>query len=119
MLLAAGVLAGCHGGDEQIAASWVIAPAAPATGSDTSVHVTLRDAGQHLVAGADLQLEAHMYHPGMAPVVTPVTERSAGEYEGAIRFTMAGDWVLVLTGTLRDGTRVTETHEIAGVKPAG
>ena len=119
MLLAAGVLAGCHGGAEQIAATWVIAPAAPATGSDASVRITLRAAGQRLVAGAHQQLEAHMSHPGMAPLVTPVTEQSEGVYEGVIRFTMAGDWVLVLTGTLRDGTRVTETHEMAGVKPAG
>ena len=119
MLLAAGALAGCHRGAGQLVAAWVIEPALLASGTAATVRVTLRGAGQQPVVGAHLQLEAHMSHPGMAPVVTPVTERSAGVYEGGIRFTMAGDWVLVLTGTLRDGTRVMETHEIAGVRPAG
>jgi hypothetical protein len=32
---------------------------------------------------------------------------------------MTGDWVLVLPGTRRDGTRLTTTLGLAGVRPAG
>ena len=119
MLLAAGALAGCHRGAGQLVAAWVIEPAPLASGTAATVRVTLRNAGQQPVVGAHLQLEAHMSHPGMRPVVASAIERVEGVYEAQLRFTMTGDWVLVLTGTMRDGTRVTETRTIPGVRPTG
>jgi hypothetical protein len=58
-----------------------------------------------------------MSHPGMTPVVTTVTEGAAGEYEARMHFSMAGDWTLVLTGELPDGSRLTRQLDVVGVRP--
>jgi hypothetical protein len=64
------------------------------------------------VTGARLRIEGHMAHPGMAPVVTDMTEREAGRYEAEVPLTMAGEWTLVVSGTLAGGARVTWEHRI-------
>jgi hypothetical protein len=56
--------------------------------------------------GAALQLEGHMSHPGMVPVVISARESSPGTYLVPVTFTMAGSWDLVVAGTLPDGRRV-------------
>lgn len=68
------------------------------------------------MAGAKLRLEGHMSHPGMTPVTTTVLERKPGEYEAQMKFTMAGDWVLVLTGDLPGGGRLTKQLDVVGVR---
>ena len=50
--------------------------------------------------GARLRLEGLMSHPGMAPVVAEVVERGDGAYDAPLQFTMAGDWILFVTGQL-------------------
>lgn len=118
----AACLAACagQGADSKgITASWTLDPAPPAIGRDTVTRITLRDSATDTpVGGARLQLEGHMSHPGMTPVITSVAERSPGEYEAQLRFSMTGDWVLVLTGELADGARVTKQLEVVGVRPA-
>jgi hypothetical protein len=59
-----------------------------------------------------------MTHPGMAPVTADVRETDPGVYEAALRFTMAGDWVLVLDGALADGRRLRRQLAISGVGAA-
>jgi hypothetical protein len=54
----------------------------------------------------------------MAPVVADVSERGDGVYEARLQFSMAGDWMLVLTGELADGRRITKQLEVPGVAPA-
>jgi hypothetical protein len=81
--------------------------------------ITLRDISRNAtIDGARLRLEGHMSHPGMTPVTTSVAERGPGEYEAQLRFSMAGDWVLVLTGDLPDGRRLTRQLDVVGVRPA-
>jgi hypothetical protein len=80
--------------------------------------MTLRDRDQKPVTGARLRLEGLMSHPGMAPVVADVVERDAGTYDAPLQFTMAGDWILLVTGQLADGTPLNKRIEIAGVRPA-
>ena len=119
-LVAAG-LAACVGqGDTKgITASWTLDPAPPAIGRDTVTRITLRNSATDApVGGARLQLEGHMSHPGMTPVIVSVAERRPGEYEAQLRFSMAGDWVLVLTGELAGGARVTKKLDVVGVRPA-
>lgn len=121
--VAAGLLAcccialSCSRTAREVKGIWTIDPAAPVTGTLTLVRLTLRTDDQPL-AGATLQLEAHMSHPGMAPVTTRMHERAAGTYEGTLNLTMAGAWALVASGELADGTRITRNIEVAAVQPS-
>jgi hypothetical protein len=93
--------------------SWIVEPRADATGADAPVTVVIRrGTNGEPVTGARLTLEAHMSHPGMAPVVSDVAEVSTGRYQARLRLTMTGDWTLILSGTLADGQRVTWEHRI-------
>ena len=104
---------------DQINASWTIDPSPPAAGNPLVARIRLRDRSQAPVLGAKLRLEGQMSHPGMAPVVAELTERGDGEYEAQMQLTMAGDWILVVSGQLRDGTRIVKQIDLAGVRPAG
>jgi hypothetical protein len=83
-----------------------VTPQAPVAGEPVDVHLSLRDAGHHAIAGAAVQLEAHMTHPGMAPVIEPAPERGDGDYVARPSLTMAGDWVLFADVRTADGQRV-------------
>jgi hypothetical protein len=113
-------LAGCARPDpsENILVNWTLDPSPPVVGEAITAQVTLRDAGQTPVTGARLHLEGMMSHPGMAPVTAAVVERGNGSYDAALRFTMAGDWILLLTGELPGGVQFKKQIEIAGVRPA-
>jgi hypothetical protein len=100
----------------QITAAWTLAPTPPLAGGDVVARVVLRDGAGQPVVGARLHLEGQMSHPGMAPVITDMSERGDGTYEARLRLTMAGDWILVLSGQLRDGIRITRQLELPGVR---
>ena len=121
-LIAASLLSACWrpaSTTNEISLGWTIEPSTPSASTNTLARITLNDREQQPVNGARLQLEAHMTHPGMAPVVRPLTARGGGVYEAHVQFSMAGDWVLVVTGELADGRRITRSLPIAGVRPAG
>jgi hypothetical protein len=101
-----------------ISVSWTLDPSPPFAATPTVVRLTLRDRDQKPVTGARLRLEGLMSHPGMAPVTATVTERGNGEYEGPLQFTMAGDWILLVTGELPGGGQIKKQIEINGVRPA-
>jgi hypothetical protein len=85
---------------------WQLVPAAPVVGRELVADVTLRRPdGSHVVA-ARLNLEGHMTHPGMAPVIAPLTETGSGRYRATLTLTMAGEWVMLVRGELSDGQRV-------------
>jgi hypothetical protein len=98
---------------------WTVQPPTATAGASTRTRIALHDDQQQPVHGARLQLEAHMSHPGMAPVVRRLTETDPGVYEADVQFSMAGDWVLVVTGTLADGRTITRQLPMPGVRPAG
>jgi hypothetical protein len=113
-------LTACSRGDpaDSIRISWTLDPSPPAVGLPIIATLTIRDTDQKPVTGARLRLEGLMSHPGMAPVVAAVVERGNGNYEAALRFTMAGDWILLVTGELPGGLQFKKQIEIAGVRPA-
>jgi hypothetical protein len=113
-------LAGCGRSDpsETIRVTWTLDPSPPLTSAPLVVHLTLRDAAHKPVSGARLRLEGVMSHPGMAPINAAVTDRGNGEYEAPLQFTMAGDWILLVTGELPNGTPFRKQIEINGVRPA-
>jgi hypothetical protein len=59
-----------------------------------------------------------MTHAGMAPVFASATERTAGVYDLSFAFTMPGDWALLLSVTLPDGTRIERRIDVANVRPS-
>lgn len=121
LLLACSLAAGCDRQADSasgVSLSWDLEPAPPAAGTETVARITLRDAQAHPITGARLRLEGHMSHPGMAPVVSSVIERGDGTYEAPIAFSMAGDWVLVVSGEVPGVGRITRQIEVVGVRPA-
>jgi hypothetical protein len=60
-----------------------------------------------------------MTHAGMAPVQADASERAPGVYDLTFAFTMQGDWVLLVSAVLKDGTRVEQRIDVAGVRPSG
>jgi hypothetical protein len=109
------------GGSDQgdaITVSWTLDPAPPVAGTPIVVRVTLRDRDQEPVTGARLRLEGLMSHPGMAPVTAALVEKDDGTYEAPLQLTMAGDWIVLVTGELKDGSPLKKQIEIAGVRPA-
>jgi len=101
-----------------ISVSWTLDPSPPLAGTPIVVRLTLRDRDQKPVTGARLRLEGLMSHPGMAPVTAAVTERGNGEYEAPLQFTMAGDWIMLVTGELPGGGQIKKQIEINGVRPS-
>ncbi|HVW06590.1 MAG TPA: FixH family protein [Vicinamibacterales bacterium] len=83
-----------------------VTPQAPVVGEAVAAQLSLRDMRQRPIAGATVQLEAHMTHPGMAPVIEPAPDRGGGQYDASLSLTMAGDWVLFADVRTADGQRV-------------
>jgi YtkA-like len=81
--------------------------------------VTLLDATGKPVHGAALEIEGHMSHPGMAPVLATAEERRDGVYAVRFQFPMAGDWIMLVKGSLPDGRTLNHRIDIANVRPSG
>lgn len=94
-------------------------PARAVVGAPARGEIRLSDVDGSPIGGARLRLEGHMSHPGMRPVVADVAERSEGVYEAQWQFTMRGDWILLVTGTLPDGRRIDREIEVPNVQPPG
>ena len=120
VLLAAGLAVASCGGrtTSSTSLSWTLTPASPAVGPAT-VTVTLRDPAGSAVTGAKVRLEGHMPHPGMPPVIADAAERTPGVYVAPFTFTMAGDWVLLVSAALSDGGRIEQRIDVANVRPPG
>ncbi len=103
--------------NDGISLSWT-APAA-VVGEPLSAEFRLSDRDDRPVTGANLRIEAHMLHPGMAPVLVTVEEAGDGVYRARIPFSMAGDWIVMVTGALSDGRAFTYRVDVANVRPAG
>ncbi len=95
-----------------------------------AVTIQLTDANGQPVTDAVVSIEGNMQHAGMAPVMASGVRDEAdsvkdGKYQVPFRFTMLGDWVLTVSITRADGTKVQQDiNATAGeqgvtVKPAG
>jgi hypothetical protein len=96
---------------------WSVAPA-PARVGRAALAVTLRDADGHPAIGAILRVEAQMSHPGMAPDSAALEELGGGRYDAIVQFTMPGDWILLIRGSLSNGTAVEHRIDVPRVRPA-
>ena len=103
--------------DQSTNLTWSLVPAQSVVGPAV-LHLQIqRPSGP--IAGATLKLEAHMSHAGMAPVLADAIERAPGIYEVPFTFPMQGDWVLLVTGVMPDGSRLERRIDVANVRPTG
>jgi hypothetical protein len=103
---------------EDVSVEWKMTPTQPVAGTPVLGEMTLRDHRRRPVRGARLQVEGHMSHPGMAPVIAAVAERGEGVYEVRLQFTMSGDWIVLVTGSLPDGRRLNHRIDVIHARPA-
>jgi hypothetical protein len=96
---------------------WHVSPTSPQVGTEMSVQLVLINAAHAPLSGASLQLEGHMAHPGMAPVIAQATDAGRGLYRAKIALPMEGDWLLLATGSLPDGQRLNRRIGAVKVRP--
>jgi len=81
------------------------------------ISFALTDAGNHPVIGAQIAVEADMSHAGMSPILAQANEVQAARYESHLSLGMAGDWVILLHGTLPNGEKLERQFDVRDVRP--
>lgn len=104
--------------DPAVDVTWTLQPATPVVGPGRLTLAVASRTGTP-IAGATVKVEGQMTHPGMAPVLADAVERAPGVYEADYTLTMAGDWVLLVSVELPDGSRVERRIDLANVRPSG
>ncbi len=89
----------------------------PARVGPVFISLVLSDAAAHPVTGAQLAVEADMSHAGMSPVFAEAKEVQTGRYQSQLSFGMAGDWVILLHGTLPNGEKLERQFDVRDVRP--
>ncbi|MBO0721925.1 MAG: FixH family protein [Blastocatellia bacterium] len=92
-----------------------IAPSPPKVGAAT-ITVGLTDTAGKPIVGARINLEGNMTHPGMRPVFGEAGEIGAGRYQAPLRFTMGGDWIILVRINLLNGQKLEREFEVKGVR---
>jgi hypothetical protein len=96
-----------------------VSPQPPIVGS-ARLDLTVASPDGKPITGATLQIRGDMNMAGMQPVLADLQDRGNGHYEASdFQFTMAGDWILTVSGSLPDGTPVKKTLTIAVVADKG
>lgn len=92
-----------------------VSPTPPAVGP-ARLTVRLTSESGDPVAGADVAIEGTMSHPGMNPERAETMEEVPGVYVAELfDFTMAGDWVLIVSAAHPDGRSATRTFPMRAV----
>lgn len=88
----------------------------PPTVGPAEVVLSLKDKEGRPAQGAKVRLERNMNHAGMEPVFAEASEAEPGTYKAALKFTMGGDWFVLVDATLSDGRKVKRKVDVRGVK---
>jgi len=81
------------------------------------IGLALTDAEKRPVTKVRIAVEADMTHPGMSPVLGQANEVQPGYYESHLSFGMAGDWVILVHGTLPNGGTLERQFDVRSVRP--
>ncbi len=116
LLLFAG--SGCHSASSDspdVKTELTLDPSPPVVGNN---HLTLKltDANGAPLEGAMVKVEGNMNHAGMTPSFADLKETKPGDYEGTLKFTMGGDWFLLVSAETPDGEVVERKIDVPGVK---
>src|SRR5690606_29987146 len=98
-------------GAPDVRVQWALTPE-PAVVGPVHLEIRLVDSDGAPVDAAHVRLEAHMAHPGMAPVLGEAERQAPGVYVVPFAFTMRGDWSLLVTADLRDGRQVAHRIDV-------
>ncbi len=89
----------------------------PAAVGDAVITLQVRDADGKPVEGATIAVEGTMTHAGMQPVIVETEALGEGRYATKdFRFTMGGDWVIIVRATLADGSTAEQRVDLKGVQ---
>jgi hypothetical protein len=88
----------------------------PARVGVVTLTISVTDASKP-VTHAVIHIEADMSHAGMSPVFAEAKEIQPGRYQSQLAFGMAGDWVILVHGTLPDGEKLEQQFDVRGVQP--
>ncbi len=83
---------------------------------NAEISLRLMDSSGRPIVGAHMTVEADMSHAGMSPVFAEAKESEAGRYHSQLSFGMAGDWVILLHGTLPNGEKLERQFDVPGVR---
>ena len=97
-----------------VAVELAIEPSPPQIGPAT-ITVSLRDADDRPISGAQMELEGNMSHAGMVPVLAQATEVEPGLYQADLEFTMGGDWFILVRADLPDGRSMERQVDVPAV----
>jgi len=118
VLLCTFALWGCRPADSEPSQANVrldFDPSPPVVG-DAGVRLTLSDAAGKPLYGGKVVLEGNMNHAGMKPSFAELREVEPGRHVGTLKFTMGGDWFIIVTANMPDGSRIERKVEVQGVR---
>jgi hypothetical protein len=101
---------------QELAVDITFSPHPPHVGPTTATFTIGDRAGRPVVA-AHITAEADMAHPGMSPVFAEAKEVEPGRYQSTLILGMAGDWVILLHGSLPGGEKLERQFDLKGVHP--
>ena len=89
----------------------------PAAVGDAVITLEVRDADGNPLKGVKIQVEGTMTHAGMPPVVVATEHLGDGTYATqGFKFTMGGDWVIIVRATLANGRVAEQRVSLNGVQ---
>jgi hypothetical protein len=119
LALCVSAFAGCHGkstSGDTMPIHTTITPQPIRVGEATITITGIVDGLGEPLAGAHVQIEGDMAHPGMAPIFSDARETSPGTYQAHLNFTMPGDWVVLEHIRLANGTKIERQIDVKGVR---
>jgi hypothetical protein len=106
-----------QGGDESDAQVTIDVSPEPALVGPAQVTARLLDGNGAPIRGARVEIEGTMNHAGMVPVIVEASEGEAGQYTTrGFKFTMGGDWIIIVRATMEDGRKLERTFDQRGVQ---